>query len=159
MRTFIVATGITLILAFSLPIKTFSQDQLRRWSSRNGDEAVEASFRSFDPKTKSVSLQLENGESLQVSLKHLSRADQRYISNIYRNKAQSPLATADENPASVKHRSKVKRYQSAKAMKAFGIDWTPGIQSALQIATAGESDQDDQPVMWLRVLGDLKGFM
>lgn len=164
MKSLFVTTWIYLMLAFSMPTKAFCQDQMRHWSSRNGDETVEARFQSFNPKSKTISIQLRDGRTLQVGLKQLSRADRRYVSNRHRDRTDKfdnlPAAgAANENRIDDKGRKGGKYRKSSKPVRAFGINWIPGIQSALQHAFAGESSQDDRPVMWMRVLGDLEGFM
>ena len=156
-RTVLWTAGITTLLV-SLQLEVFSQEPSRTWVSRIGNESVEASFRSFDPKNKIVSLQLQNGETLQVKLKQLSRPDQRHVVNLYRNNEKTPLPTVDNRSATTKRRSATRRPNS-NDRNAFGIRWTPGIESALIRAAGTSSDQDDRPVMCLRVLGELDGFM
>jgi hypothetical protein len=48
--------------------------------------------------------------------------------------------------------------ERAGTEKLWGIAWHPSIDAALA-AAAGNSSADEKPVVCLRVLGDLKGFM
>ena len=158
LRTMLLNTGIAAILLVAFQVEVFSQEQTRTWVSRIGNESVEASFQSFDPKNKIVSLQLQDGETLQVNLKQLSRADQRHVVSLFRNNAKSQQPTVIDRQDTKKQRFAT-RHTNPNDRNAFGIRWTPGIQSALQRAAGANTDQDDRPVMCLRVLGDLAGFM
>lgn len=159
MRAMLTHWGLVLILFISFQSENFGQEPMRQWSSRDNRQSVEASFQSYDPEAKQVTLQLQNGESLVVDLNELGRSDQRYVKS-----ARNRLGTVDDaqskgvikkevTPARPKHRD------SSKVTTAYGIHWTPGIENALSNATGSESSEDDRPVMWLRVLGDLNGFM
>ena len=156
--------SLVMLILNGLSFEGFTQDQVRQWSSREGNETVEASFQSYDPKTRQVSLQLPAGDLLVVHLKQLSRPDQRYVTKVAKKGLHD--LSSDSNDAAEVSKAKVRvnrqkngRKTSADTRTAFGIDWTPDIQTALKRAAGRETPEDDRPVMWLRVLGDLGGFM
>ena len=159
MRLLLTSSGLALILASLVTFQAQAQSEMRSWVSRDKSETVEASFQSYDPKSKQVSIQLLDGEVLEVNLRQLSRADQRYVTNVARNQPLQRVETLDEKPRREKKTRRNKPGSSAGTKKAFGIHWTPGIQAALENASGSESSEDDRPVMWMRVLGDLDGFM
>ncbi len=160
MRPTLVTIVLNLILAALVSTESIAQEQMRQWTSRDKSETVDATFQSYDPKTKLVVLQLQNGETLQLSLKQLSRGDQRYVTKVKRDRPEKFTPVEEERAEpTAKKRNRSNRSKSSKVVKAFGINWTPGMEAALKNATGKESPEDDRPVMWLRVLGDLNGFM
>ena len=166
MKSLETAFRFTLVLLIfnALSFDGFAQDQVRQWSSRESKETVEASFQSYDPETRQVSLQLPAGDVLVVQLRQLSRADQRYVTKVAKKKLHELESTSDETAVDSEPKPRAKaqrniRKTSANTRTAFGIVWTPDISSALKSAAGGETTDDDRPVMWLRVLGDLNGFM
>lgn len=161
MKPLLVTLSLTLILATTVPPEAVGQEQLRSWTSRDKSQTIEATFKSYDPRTKQLILKLLNGEELQVKLKQLSRTDQRYVTNASKRNTKELLSpdTTEFVGTPKKKRKRMNRDRSLKTTKAFGIEWNPGMESALTKAQGGESASDDRPVMWLRVLGDLDGFM
>ena len=67
---------------------------------------------------------------------------------------------AEKRPVKMEKRTPQNRsLNSAQPKKLFGIEWTPRIENALLAAKGNESPEDDRPVMWFRVLGQLDGDM
>jgi hypothetical protein len=160
MKSWQTLLGLIMILLVLFVSENSGQEPMRQWSSRYKNETVEASFQSYDRRTKRVSLRLQNGESIHVDLKQLSRSDQRYVTGVARNN----LDNAKTNKRKVvtgkeKNQPRSQRSDSTREVTAYGIQWTPGVENALKNAAGKESAADDRPVMWLRVLGDLDGFM
>ena len=98
MKSLETAFRFTLVLLIfnALSFDGFAQDQVRQWSSRESKETVEASFQSYDPETRQVSLQLPAGDVLVVQLRQLSRADQRYVTKVAKKKLHELESTSDE---------------------------------------------------------------
>jgi hypothetical protein len=168
MKYFATACRLSLLMLLfnALSTQGLAQDQVRQWTSRETSQTIEASFQSYDPKSRQVSLQLPDGETLSVHLRQLSRPDQRYVTKVAKKKIVEPQV-ANEGAADVVEpdadsRTKAlenSKKKSSKTRAAFGIFWTPDLQSALKSAAGNETPDDDRPVAWLRVLGDLDGFM
>jgi hypothetical protein len=156
-------TTCTLLVAINLMLICHdlpAQQQPRTWTSRDGQQ-VQATFSAYEPGQKLVSLILSDGSILNVRLSQFSHADRRHVLQVARkNQAGSDVASAipDRNdpPQSASGRRSDSR---RKSRQRFGINWTPGLENALAVAEGGDGDRDDRPVMWMRVLGDLEGFM
>ena len=115
MKSLLNLVCINLVVLISIPSAISGQEPMRQWSSRDKNESVEASFQSYDPQTKQVSLQLQNGESIHVDLKQLSRSDQRYVKSVARNNlddaetTQSKVVAANEKSQPRSNRSEIRQ--------------------------------------------------
>jgi hypothetical protein len=132
----------------------------RTWTSRDGQQ-VQATFSAYEPGQKLVSLILADGSVLNVRLNQFSPADRRHVLHVARkNQAGQENASAIPDQKAAPRSASDRRSNSRrKARQRFGINWTPGLENALAVAEGADGDQDDRPVMWMRVLGDLEGFM
>lgn len=140
------------------------EGELRDWWSHDGAESIRASFVRFDKKSDIVSLKDESGEQVDVKITLLSRADRRYVARAFKKslnsrdessvfKIRKSTTTEDNEPEILNPKNDP---DPSKVFRRYGINWTEGIDNAL--ASAIEV-RKKQPVMWFRVLGDLKGLM
>ena len=166
LRQFHVAACIALTLLLGT---TVSSQENRTWTSRNGKHTTVATLTDYDTQSKTVILLNQDGATIHVPLKKLSRSDQRFV-----KRAQSPKSVpnqsgkndtavdADEKKTSRKRFTRKRTANRSKSYDTelgYGIQWTPGMENALASAAGSVSSDDDRPVMWFRVLGDLKGYM
>jgi hypothetical protein len=160
MKTLLILLGGFFAMPCFVALDTNAQQPMRQWSNRDKSQSIEARFQSYDPKSRKLTLQLSNGDPLTVDLMQLSPFDRRHVVKLNRGQFDSTRDSEIENEDSQPNPVRLARSgNSIKEHQAFGIRWTPGIEAALQQAAGEESVQDDRPVMWLRVLGDLSGFM
>ncbi len=130
----------------------------RTWRSADGTQAMQASFIEYDSKSKTVELETSNSNTVKVRLTNLSPADQRFVKLIARkNRKARPLSIQTEKSENTVAKSKQRAANVGR--KLFGINWTLDLENALVAARGRETPADDRPVMWLRVLGDLNGYM
>lgn len=137
----------------SSPSAWSQENNVRKWTSHDGSESIEASLESFDKKTKVVLLRDQNGEEIAVKISLLSRADRRFVAKASKKKPSVFTKTKREPLDKVKT---IKRSKESEVVERYGINWTVGLEDAL--ASASSSEQR-RPVMLFRVLGDLGGYM
>ncbi|MEN8681061.1 MAG: SHD1 domain-containing protein [Akkermansiaceae bacterium] len=130
--------ALCLIFPFSAADE-ISGSLVREWKSENGNYSIEASFSSFNPNTKRVTLKKQDLTIVEVPLAKLSAADQAFV------KEQAPKFSPKRD--------------SGQAVKLYGITWQPEVEDALTLASGKATPIDDRPVMWFRVLGKLDGGM
>lgn len=163
--------------------KTDSVSPNRVWTDITGKHKTRARFIDFDQ--GSVRLKKIDGAEIEIRLKSLCAADRSHVSNQLRkrqvtaNKIAS-AATAKRNVAfssadstvvkkgdvdrvdealvvADKKRSRAERNLSAKSVNIRGINWYNSPESLALAAGSGTDNQ--KPIMWFRVLGDLEGLM
>ncbi len=162
LKTLLLEFGLICLLLFSIAFECSAQDlpvanaPMRQWTSRDGKETVDASFGAYHRKTKIVSIVFEDGTSHAVALNKLSREDRKYVQKLVRDGVSQPTSHKKSglDSATLKNRRK-----NAGTTRLFGIQWTPDMEVAFQSAAGDESNKDDRPVMWMRVLGELDGLM
>ena len=137
-----------------------AQRETRMWTSRDGQQ-IQATFSAYDPAKKRVSLVLMDDTSMEVDLGQLSPADKRYVLRVARKNHTREKASprTSEEPATNRTARERKSKPGRISYQRYGIDWTQDIRQALRSAAGVEGERDDRPVMWMRVLGDLNGFM
>ena len=140
-----------LLLANFVWVATLSGQEYRTWTSLKGDHRIEAQYLDYDSKTKQVELATKNDETISVDIYKLSVTDQRFIKRVARKRPQSE---AQKSSA-----AKTRRETAGRKKRKFGIHWTLDLENALKVAEGKSSPSDDRLVMWLRVLGELDGFM
>ena len=150
-----------MLLAFLVSLLTCQcsgQDStvLRTWVSMDGQQQIEAEFVRYDPKSKEVELKTHADETIVVQLQNFSRADQRFVTHVAR-KGIKQLKNANSNRPSLSTRSNKSNHNHGANL--FGIHWTKDISSAKKLAKGSNSPNEDKPIFWFRVLGQLDGFM
>ncbi len=160
------------------------QDQARCWKDATGKFEVVAALAKYQQ--RELTLHTNDGKSIVVPIDRISKRDQAYaINKIRLARRQARPAAAPSEPrqpvfttsrrANIsnrlpKHDNRVPNLTSLLPKTAklpvnaaptspqndemlFGVHWQP-IDRAEQLAA-----EQDKPIMWFRVLGDLSGFM
>lgn len=152
-----------LMMANFILVTTIAGQDFRTWTSLNGDHKISAQFLDYDTRTRQVELVTEQDKTISVEIYKLSTADQRFVKRVARKRANSelPKLAADKSDGTAAENSnrRNKRKTAGQNKRKFGIHWTLDLDNALKVAAGGPSPGDDRPVMWLRVLGELEGFM
>lgn len=144
----------------------------RNWTDSSGQHSVRGIL--FSCENGIVTLKKADGKFVEIDRKQLSASDQRYVANHLRRaraaerdailKAKQGSTAAkksnvDSGAATDAHRDTEKRTEVIKGLpqpkKMFGVNWYKTAQEASQVANAN----DDKPIVWFRVLGDLAGHM
>jgi hypothetical protein len=145
-----------------------AQESERVWTSSNGRKSVTGSLLDFEARKRTATLRLNNGETLVISAKNLSRKDQHYLRDFLKKRCENSTPAdlkQDERVAAKELKRGIGPHQptsegsKARESNMYGIRWVTDIPAALRLAQGNESPTDDRPVMWFRVLGDLSGFM
>ena len=139
-----------------------AQNDYRTWTSRDGNHTLEAQFDDYDAKSKIVTLVSLDKQAIEVPWNQLSRQDQRLITSIRKSNETGSHGESTSTESPFKKSPKKKERKPGKRIgttSRFGLDWTPGLENALVSAAGNEGSQDDKPVMWFRVLGQLDGDM
>jgi hypothetical protein len=136
---------------------TFDSQPLRTWTNGDASYSLDARLIAYDSDTKTVTLEDPNGDAISVPINRLSRRDQRIVKTAGRNQ---PKAAGDKPHTLVEKRGSVTIRDPDRTSKIsktlFGIQWT---DSKKLLGGDPKLDATDRPIMWLRVLGDLDGFM
>lgn len=164
----LIAAMIALLASSSLSLlaQTSGPDKWRTWKSKDGKDAIEASYVSYDRRSRIVSLLDRNGNQIHVNIAQLGRADRKYISTVAKpgnsfgkSSIFAPSIAAETDRANVEAelpKSESASRETGRRQRLYGINWIPGVENALAIA---RSEKEKRPVMWFRVLGELDGFM
>lgn len=162
-------TGPVLAAALMLaPTGLSAQDSsFRLWTSRDRSETVVARMTGYDPDQRQVTLEDQAGHRRTVELKQLSATDQRFVRRAAPEQRQEPagdaVMPAPSGQTSVAKRDnspprKGRRTNRDTTHNLYGIDWQTDFDSGFA-DRGGRTADEQRPVMWFRVLGDLDGFM
>ncbi len=172
--TRLLASIVVVCMTIDLANAQDSDLQSRTWKSKNGKHSIEAVLSDYDRLTKTVLLEDNNGEPIEVPIDQLSSADRRFVAREMRQRAKStdlsdrspasnPFAQKTNNDseveATVKQKPEIRRRRVGDSKNLYGIRWQAGVEDAMLVATGKETNRDDRPIMWFRVLGDLEGYM
>jgi WD40 repeat protein len=132
-------TGLVLIGADS-PTFLLAKDELRAWADTSGKNKIKAKFIKLDDGV--VTLEKEDGDEVEIELKKLSPADQKFIAEAVRNAEDNPFKSKSEDP--FKAKPKGKKPASSKAddddsdgPRTVKVD----LSSADQISLGAPSDE------------------
>ncbi len=143
--------------AASLPAQDFGPRQvLRRWTDTQTNQAVRA--RLVNLRNGIVTLRGRNDETWMIDQEHLSRRDWRFIEKqLSRLENEVAGQTRDPELDALSPAVQSPPDDSAAEFVWQSIRWYP----VEQVVNESNANQDmlDRPVFWLRVLGDLNGFM
>ncbi len=141
----------------------------RSWHDRQGQLVGEAVFVGYDYDSQLVQLRAGDDQLIEISVKRLAPKDRRYLLKVLREINPQPLPprrTAKRKTSKlqsggsadvVDHGTSPGR--AARGKMLYGIRWQASVDQALLAGRGSETSDDDRPVMWFRVLGDLEGFM
>ena len=137
-------------------------DGFRTWKSHDNQHSVNAKFDRYEPDSGDVTIVDRDGEAITVQLDELSVGDQKLVVRLHK-KMESQKKSSDNPFKRNQGNSKKKPQEDRKRVRTvarWGIEWTPQLKNA-QVAALGRSrsSDDDRPIMWFRVLGDLGGYM
>ncbi len=139
--------------------------EARVWTDVTGEYQVQATYLDYD--RGRVQLRKEDGSELSVALESLSSADRDLIRQIQRQKyldhrRQRRLdanGSADDSQSTSRTETPPPRNADLghdnSCEQLYGINWHDSREGAV----AAAQQAGDKPIMWFRVLGDLKGFM
>ena len=162
-RHWAVCAVLMAVLATALSASPLTAEEpYRLWTSEDGNYQVMAKLTDYDKKIDLLTLTKQDGDSLLVAIDKISASDQRYLRSFQSSRSQrvlaDPLPQNEATPTKkTKQRNKKAKQPNFKTL--YGIDWIPDMKTALSHATGKPTTNDDRPVMWFRVLGDLKGLM
>lgn len=92
---------------FLLACRPLIAADLRTWSDSTGKHKIKASFVSLED--GKVTLEKEDGTTMEIDLKKLSKADQKYVADAMKPADDDPFKTKSEDPFKTKSKTKTKR--------------------------------------------------
>lgn len=136
-------------------------DDLRTWQDSSKSHAVNAALVSYE--SRHLTLKTSAGRTICISIDEVSKPDQVYaIRKIQSARAELSKSLRPKRDATNVHDDKIvppasptlnRSVSTVAAERLYGVHWTP-LDQAETLAAKG-----NKPIMWLRVLGDMKGFM
>jgi WD40 repeat protein len=98
---------------FVTPLMGFAKDDFRSWADASGKNKIKAKFVKLDENL--VTLEKEDGEEVEIELKKLSAADQKFVAEAVKEAEDSPFKSKGDDP--FKSKSKTKKPKGAKEPK------------------------------------------
>ena len=133
-------------------------DDSRVWQDSSKSHTINAALVSYA--SRNLTLKTSDGRTISISIDKVSKPDQVYaMRKIQTARAKLSLSQplkAKPNRKIVRGHKAVRRTltaSTASAEKLYGVNWLP-LDQAESVATT-----ENKPILWLRVLGDMKGFM
>ena len=124
-------------------------DDFLKFKLLNNGQPLEARVARYDFDEQTVTLVSRDGSELVVTISELGIPDKRLIvkalqQNLFQKPQRAPAgdATRKNQPASLRP-----------------LVWHNNLRQASAKASGGESGEDQRPIVWIRVLGDLRGLM
>ena len=137
-------------------------DGFKTWKSQNQKYSVKAKFENYDTDSKQVTLIDRDENTITVQLDQLSSSDQKYVLRRYKRlvaekNAANPFKLTKNKPEKEQARTD---QDEVPTIARWGIEWTPSMEASQRVALGSRRrSNDDRPIMWFRVLGNLEGYM
>ncbi len=161
-------------IAVSLSSTIHAEDDYLKLKMKNRGQALEAKVVRYDFNSLSFDLVDRSGTELTIEISEFADSDKRILvralekqlfskaasKKAAEKKSDKEASTNDslENQDVNPGRNKSKT-ASPKALTASGVRWHEKFDDAASEATEKSPTGGERPVLWFRVLGDLKGFM
>lgn len=100
-------------LTLILPCALVAKDEVRSWADSSGKNKIKAKFVKLEDDT--VTLEKEDGDEVEIELKKLSAADQKYVAEAVKEAEDSPFKSKGDDP--FKSKSKSKKPKGSKESK------------------------------------------
>lgn len=105
------ASFVGLFIFFSSVPTASAQDDYRSWSDSTGKNKIKAKFVKLED--DAVTLEKEDGDEVEIELKKLSTADQKFVANLMKQDEDSPFKSKGQDP--FKSKSKGKKSTTGKS--------------------------------------------
>ncbi len=159
-RWFVFALG---LLAWATSSIHASADEYIKLKQIQG-QPLEARVEQYDLGEQTVTLTARDGREIVVAVADLSAQDKRLIAKaLERQLFQKPKAKQEARPEA-KPADRPAPLDQAGVKQPRGANkgpvvWHNNLKQATTQALGNETVQDDRPIVWFRVLGDLRGLM
>lgn len=87
-----------------LPYAGLARDEVRTWADSSGKNKIKAKFVKLEE--DQVTLEKEDGEEVEIELKKLSAADQKYVAEAVKEAEDSPFKSKGDDPFKSKSKAK-----------------------------------------------------
>ena len=135
-------------------------DDSRVWQDSSKSHTINAALVSYA--SRNLTLKTSDGRTISISIDKVSKPDQVYAMRKIQT-ARAKLSLSQRQPLKAKSNTRIVRghkavrptltASTASAEKLYGVNWLP-LDQAESVAA-----KENKPILWLRVLGDMKGFM
>ncbi|MDP1564044.1 MAG: hypothetical protein Q8M16_21895 [Pirellulaceae bacterium] len=145
-----------LCLSFAWTATLAAADDFLKFKLIRNGQPLEARVVQYDFVEQNVTLVSREGQELVVSISELGTPDKRLIVKaLERQLFQKPSRTPEKNPAP----NDLAANRMPGGVVGEPLVWHAKFKLAAEQARGGEAVDDDRPIVWFRVLGDLRGLM
>ena len=141
------------MIAIWLTASTFmavcADEPMRIWTDDSGKFRMEAQLTSLTPVDGKIKVRRADGHETAVPIQRLSTADRRYITRVRKRPARIKPTHPETKRRGTQHNQTEHHY---------GIDWHRTLATVIEAESTTRTGTE-KPIMCLRVLGDLDGFM
>lgn len=145
-----------LALLALLPREAACCQELEQFRLRNEPLPLSARVLSWDFQRSTLTLELADGSTRVVPAADLHLSDRRIVERTLkrqlldgRNAGDARAVPAASDPGRL----------PPDTTRIGGVPWIAGPGEALKTAAGRDGIEDDKPLVWFRVLGDLNGFL
>lgn len=147
---------VVLCLSFAWTATLVAADDFLKFKLIKNGQPLEARVVQYDFVAQKITVVSRDGQELEVSITELGTSDKRLIVKaLERQLFQKPSRTPEKNPAP----NNLGANQLPGNADGEPLVWHAKFKLAAEQARGGESIDDDRPIVWFRVLGDLRGLM
>ena len=110
--------GAVIVVCFAcfVPSIGLAKDDFRSWADASGKNKIKAKFVKLEETT--VTLEKEDGEEVEIELKKLSAADQKFVAEAVKESEESPFKSKGDDPFKSKPKGKTPKGNSKGSSKA-----------------------------------------
>ncbi|MEI8019310.1 MAG: SHD1 domain-containing protein [Schlesneria sp.] len=110
-------SAIVILFCFSClaPSTGLAKDDFRSWADASGKNKIKAKFVKLEETT--VTLEKEDGEEVEIELKKLSTADQKFVAEAVKEAEGNPFKSKGDDPFKPKSKAKTPKGNSKSSMK------------------------------------------
>ncbi len=155
--------SLLLCVSMVVPGAVACGQELEQFRLKTGEEPIQAKPLSWDFQAGVLKVELANGTTRDVATNELHPADIRLVERLLSKqllagrKGESITGSDFRKPGSVANIGT--SAANGQADRVHGVRWFDNESQARKIATGKDGSQDDKPLVWFRVLGDMTGFM
>lgn len=174
------------ILVMTIPgqlLAQSSEQPTRLWKQRDGQSSFHAALIEFDEEKGLVTLRLKDDTEVELPATDLSNVDRGFLKrysrklqrqakrSVFERSRSNVVATESEllesDKPALSTEAIATKPKTGKAgivdrgtiRRLYGIDWHSTAKGAQTAATGKPGVEDDRPIIWFRVLGDLADGM
>lgn len=136
-----------------------SADELLRLRLRDGSGPVEVRLIAWDFRNQRLTVELADGSRRELGPADLHDSDRRAVDKLLNRQLSGRDPGNPPAPPNAADPAYLTGSDTTRDVELHGVHWLADRDEALRLALGKEAADDDRPVLWFRVLGNLSGFM